>query len=187
MNGCECEGSTWVSMREGRLSARRLASQGDYVLIPNAQRHWAKRALDPLEVQAVQRLARGLMAKQVAAELALAPSTLSRVLAGAVAKLGFASTPDMLSAVGGLVFPHQKGLEADLTQAEREVLQWVQAGLTNREIGARRCTSERTVANQVAALLRKTRLASRYALAARVGGGRRLLAPEGVGATEAAA
>jgi DNA-binding NarL/FixJ family response regulator len=56
---------------------------------------------------------------------------------------------------------------AGLTRAEQEILEGISAGLSNREIGRRRGTSERTVANQVAHLLRKLRAGSRHELVAR--------------------
>lgn len=56
---------------------------------------------------------------------------------------------------------------AALTEAEREVLAGVVAGLANSEIARRRGTSVRTVANQVAGMLDKLRVGSRYELIAR--------------------
>lgn len=54
-----------------------------------------------------------------------------------------------------------------LTPAEAEVAGLACAGLTNAEIAARRGSSVRTVANQIAAVLRKTGAVSRRELAAR--------------------
>jgi DNA-binding CsgD family transcriptional regulator len=54
-----------------------------------------------------------------------------------------------------------------LTPAEAEVASLACAGLTNAEIAARRGASVRTVANQIAAVLRKTGAASPRELAAR--------------------
>lgn len=51
-----------------------------------------------------------------------------------------------------------------LTDAEREVLELLQHGLSNKEIAKRRSRSVRTIANQVASLLRKTKSSSRRAL-----------------------
>jgi DNA-binding NarL/FixJ family response regulator len=64
-------------------------------------------------------------------------------------------------------------LHAGLTRAEQEVLEAISAGLTNREIAGRRGTSERTVANQVAHLLRKVGAGSRHELVARTARGPR--------------
>jgi DNA-binding CsgD family transcriptional regulator len=57
---------------------------------------------------------------------------------------------------------------AQLTPVERSVASLAATGLSNAEIGARRGTSERTVANQMASILRKMKLTSRYHLAARL-------------------
>ncbi|MFO0741147.1 MAG: helix-turn-helix transcriptional regulator [Labilithrix sp.] len=53
----------------------------------------------------------------------------------------------------------------ELTAAEREVLGLLREGLSNEEIAQMRSRSARTVANQVAALLRKTGTRSRAELA----------------------
>jgi len=51
-----------------------------------------------------------------------------------------------------------------LSAAEQDVLVALVGGATNREIAARRCVSERTVANQVASILRKVGVTSRVEL-----------------------
>lgn len=56
-------------------------------------------------------------------------------------------------------------LPESLTTAEREVARLVLEGLTNRQIGERRGTSERTVANQVRAVFLKCAVGNRAALA----------------------
>ena len=56
-----------------------------------------------------------------------------------------------------------------LTDAERDVLARVARGASNAEIAKERKTSVRTVANQVASLLRKTSAKSRYDLIRRYG------------------
>jgi DNA-binding CsgD family transcriptional regulator len=55
-------------------------------------------------------------------------------------------------------------LPASLTAAEREVAQLVLEGRTNSEIAAVRGTSLRTVANQVASVLSKSKVRSRSQL-----------------------
>jgi DNA-binding NarL/FixJ family response regulator len=57
--------------------------------------------------------------------------------------------------------------ESPLTSAEQEVLRKIVAGWSNAEIAATRGTSARTVANQVASLLRKFRVTSRHQLVRR--------------------
>lgn len=61
---------------------------------------------------------------------------------------------------------HDGSLVAVLTAAEREVAALAAAGLGNAAIARCRGTSERTVANQMAAILRKLKVGSRYELAA---------------------
>jgi DNA-binding CsgD family transcriptional regulator len=54
---------------------------------------------------------------------------------------------------------------ASLTNAEREVARMAGAGMSNLAIARRRRTSVRTVANQIASVLRKLGIPSRAALA----------------------
>ncbi len=61
-----------------------------------------------------------------------------------------------------------------LTESEHEICVLVLAGLSNAEIGRRRGTSPRTIANQIAGLYRKLGIGSRrelQALASRFGDG----------------
>lgn len=58
----------------------------------------------------------------------------------------------------------------DLTRAERDVLARIVRGESNRAIASARKTSVRTIANQVASLLRKTGATSRFDLIRRFGG-----------------
>ena len=62
---------------------------------------------------------------------------------------------------------------ASLTPAESAVLGELLGGASNAAIARARGVSARTVANQVAALLRKLGVGSRYELIARHGGGAR--------------
>lgn len=57
---------------------------------------------------------------------------------------------------------------AELTAAEVEVAALIPEGWSNQEIAARRGTSVRTVANQVASVYRKLGVGSRGALCARL-------------------
>jgi DNA-binding CsgD family transcriptional regulator len=59
-------------------------------------------------------------------------------------------------------------LDESLSDAEREVAALALAGLSNSEIGRRRGTSERTVANQMATIFRKLGVRSRSELALNV-------------------
>ena len=55
-----------------------------------------------------------------------------------------------------------------LSPVERQVASLAAEGLSNAAIGLRRGTSERTVANQMASILRKLGVGSRYHLASRL-------------------
>jgi DNA-binding CsgD family transcriptional regulator len=59
-----------------------------------------------------------------------------------------------------------------LTAGERDIVDGVRRGLTNREIAARRETSVKTVSNQLAHLYRKLGIGSRRQLVAMLGGTR---------------
>jgi DNA-binding NarL/FixJ family response regulator len=62
--------------------------------------------------------------------------------------------------------------DGGLTSAEEAVLRLVINGASNEEIARTRATSVRTVANQVASLLRKLQAGSRFDLIRRFGGAR---------------
>jgi DNA-binding NarL/FixJ family response regulator len=62
---------------------------------------------------------------------------------------------------------------AALTKSERDVLARIVEGASNAAIAKARRTSVRTVANQVAKILEKTKAASRYELIRRYAGARR--------------
>jgi len=64
-----------------------------------------------------------------------------------------------------LSFPSRgHGLPEALTAAERAVARSVLAGQTNRQIASARGVAVRTVANQVAAILKKADVATRHEL-----------------------
>lgn len=71
-----------------------------------------------------------------------------------------------------LSFPSPPAEWAGLTAAEAGVLEEILAGRSNREIAQGRAASVRTVANQVASILRKLGVRSRYELVSRLAGGR---------------
>jgi len=58
-----------------------------------------------------------------------------------------------------------------LSAAEEVIVRCIAAGMSNAQIAAERGTSVRTVANQVAGLLKKLGVASRYELVVRLAGG----------------
>jgi DNA-binding NarL/FixJ family response regulator len=64
-------------------------------------------------------------------------------------------------------------LPSELTEAERDVAALVLEGLSNRAIAQHRKTSVRTVANQIASVFRKLKVAGRTELAGVVLGRKR--------------
>jgi DNA-binding NarL/FixJ family response regulator len=68
-----------------------------------------------------------------------------------------------------LELPTLQPTDGRLTEAECDVAGLAALGWTNEEIAAKRRTSERTVANQMASILMKLKLGSRVGLAAWIG------------------
>ncbi len=64
--------------------------------------------------------------------------------------------------------PRSRSEDVVLTQAERDALELLRSGLSNRAIAEQRGRSVRTIANQVGRLLQKLKAPSRRALVARV-------------------
>lgn len=60
-----------------------------------------------------------------------------------------------------------------LTDAEREICRYVMLGWSTDQIAGRRCTSERTVANQLASIFRKLGITDRFELAHRLLGAKK--------------
>jgi DNA-binding CsgD family transcriptional regulator len=156
----------WASLREGRASI--LWTGGGALIVANPPAVHAARALTDREARALEQLAQGSQCKAIAADLGLSPSQLSRLLAGAAGKLGCASSFEAVRTLGRLFTRREGQAHEGLTAAEREVLELVRRGLSNKAIATLRGRSERTIANQVAALLRKSGLPGRRALAARL-------------------
>jgi DNA-binding CsgD family transcriptional regulator len=124
------------------------------------------KALTPLETQVTELSARGLTGKAVAYALGLTTPTVSRALYDATLKLGLGSRTELVGLAARLLgTPRAAAQESSLTAAERDVLALVRMGHTNAAIATARKRSERTVANQVASLLKKLDAPSRRALA----------------------
>lgn len=125
------------------------------------------RALTEREAHVVTLAVRGLPTKLIAYELGLSPSTICKLMSSAATKIGATSTTDLVR-IAGLAQnePRTSSTMAMLSGAEREVLELIERGLTNDRIAALRSRSVRTIANQVASILRKTKEPSRRALVA---------------------
>ena len=140
------------------------------------------RRLSARERDVAARIAQGKSHGAVAGELGISASTVGSVAMAVVNKLGLGSARELplfwrdaagdpvalgreeAIAIEGVTPP---AAVPQLTPAEREVLEDVIRGGSNREIAARRRASVRTVANQVAGLLKKLGAASRLELAAK--------------------
>ncbi len=160
----------WSGLISGSASVveRREGSRRHYLVVENAPATQPMRVLTRGEIDAVSYAARGLSAKLVAYTLGLSEPTVSSRLASAAGKIGVATRVELVRLAAMLTRdPRARFEETALTTAEKDVLELLAQGLSNREIAAIRSRSLRTIANQVAALLRKTESPTRRALVAR--------------------
>jgi DNA-binding CsgD family transcriptional regulator len=157
----------WPALLAGRLSLvqRRVGSKLRYLVFENGPATRALHALSETEVEVVSQAARGQPTKLIAYGLGVSPSVVSKHLARAAAKVGASSRIDLIriAAILGRD-PRAHFRELAITDAERDVLALVQQGLSNEQIAQMRSRSVRTIANQVASLLRKTQSSSRREL-----------------------
>lgn len=108
---------------------------------------------------------RGWPSKRIAFELGLHESAVCHALTKIARRLGLPSSTLVATWVAERLGVAPSFATEKLTLAERDVLSLVREGLSNGAIARRRGTSERTVANQIASLLRKTGADSRRGLA----------------------
>lgn len=148
--------------------------------IPNPPTNLDPRALTPREGAAAKLAADGASAKEIAYALGVSASNARALLSAALTKLGLRTRADLYRwsptsadvhvlptspPIHALAIPERDPSTwtppADLTAAEVEVARLAALGRTNAEIARIRETSVRTVANQMATLLRKLGVASR--------------------------
>ena len=148
----------WNALVAGNCSVvpREWEGVACYGVLENEPTARCFRALSAAEKRVVQHASRGLSNKMLGYALGLSPSSISRLLESAALKLGFGSRAKLVRIASLLSGDETATPTTELTQAEGDVLELVRAGLSNRAIAEARGRSERTVANQVAALLRKT-------------------------------
>lgn len=159
----------WEALIAGRASLVERSDGGRrrYYVVENPPSSQPLRAFTRGEVHVVSYASRGLTAKLVGYALGIGDAAVSHRLASAAAKMGVASRMEAVRIAAMLVRdPRAHFDEGVLTAAERDVLELVDQGLSNEAIARLRSRSVRTIANQVAALLRKTGVASRRALVA---------------------
>jgi len=150
------------------LVCRRENGKLRYLVVESAPQTQALRAWSAGEIDVVTQAARGLSTKLVGYALGLSPPAVSRLLGSAASKVGTSTRADLVRIAAMLTRdPRASFPDADFTGAQREILALLQVGLSNREIARQRARSVRTIANQVASLLRKTGSASRRELVVR--------------------
>lgn len=123
--------------------------------------------LNERERQVAGFAATGESNKHIAYRLGLATSTIATHLGAVYRKLGVKNRAQLARMHAVLPVNELLFSSAKLTAAEREVAEQILEGASNAKIAARRNTSVRTVANQVASLLVKLRVRSRAELTAR--------------------
>jgi DNA-binding CsgD family transcriptional regulator len=108
-----------------------------------------------------------LSGKWTAYSLGLSESSVSEALSSAACKFGVSSRTRLVAIAAELVRGDEaRDPDVAFTGAEHDVLAMVAHGMSNEAIARARGRSVRTIANQVAALLRKTGAGSRRSLAA---------------------
>lgn len=161
----------WRAVVAGRVSLVEREDGGKrlWLAVENDPAKTSMRALSPAQLAALQAAARGLSTKEIAYTLGVSVPTASAHLGEAASRVGVATRIDLVRIAALLAHdPRAAFADVDLTEAERDILELVQRGLSNAEIASQRSRSVRTIANQIAGLLRKTGSPGRQALAARV-------------------
>lgn len=157
----------WTALLQGRLSLveRREGSRRFYLVVENAPASQPMRALTAGEIDVLVHASRGLSSKLVAYALGISESRVSDRLRSAALKIGVATRAELVRIAAMLARDPRAGFEdIALTTAEHDVLELVAMGFTNHEIARIRNRSIRTIANQLATLLRKTGSATRRGL-----------------------
>ncbi len=174
----------WQGLVAGRWSlVDRWDSDGKRFIaaIENRPMNLDPRALRPREGAAAKLAAEGASSKDIAWALGVSPSNARALLASALARLGLKSRAELYrwnpAAASVHVLPSEPKLHAlvipeqqpqtwssprgVLTDAETIVARLAADGLSNEEIARERGTSVRTIANQMAKILKKLRVGSR--------------------------
>jgi DNA-binding CsgD family transcriptional regulator len=160
--------AVWRGLSDGLLSLVEGApGEGErwFEVFENAAHHRPLRALSRREGEVLSRCARGRSNKEIAYAMGLGFSSISQLLATASLKLGLTSVRAAVRVVASLRgFAHStQGVER-LSAAEGEVLALLSQGLSNAAIAQERGVSGRTVANQIASIMKKTGASSRRVL-----------------------
>ena len=170
--GTEAALELWPALIDGRMSLVESAGRSRYAVVSNPTVSRSLRALTRGELDVLMLAIRGMSSKLIAYALGISSSRVSMRLQSAAGKVGLLSRVELVRVAAMLVGDrHAQLADPKLTMAEREILDLLTRGLSNREIAQLRSRSVRTVANQVVALLRKTGADSRRSLVTRVHAG----------------
>lgn len=158
----------WSAIVSGRygIVEREEGGRREYHVHEHPPHVWSARALTAREASVLELSARGMSGKLVAYSLGIAFSGVTRALTSAAMKTGCGSRAELVRLAAAALQPGEKLDTGNLTAAEVDVLQRLREGWSNAAIARARGTSERTIANQVGSLLRKSGRGSRRALAA---------------------
>lgn len=159
----------WWALFDGRYSIVPIEDRDGkrhYLLVTNQPSHERHARFSSREADIVRLCARGLTNKAIAYNLGISPAHVSDEIRTAALKVGLRSRHDLVRVAAGLFGVSAKSVHlADLSVAEREILDLLRRGLSNEEIARRRGRSPNTIKNQIASMLRKTGSASRRGLA----------------------
>ena len=134
-----------------------------------------------MEREVVQRAMLGWSNCEISFALGVSGSAVGVHLSNGLKKLGVRSRAELIRLNGRAAYQMSIDVDGDpllviaepgmyplpasgLSVSEGDILQWIMRGASNKEIALRRESSEKTVANQVAAILRKCGVASRFEL-----------------------
>jgi DNA-binding NarL/FixJ family response regulator len=170
MSTCTAEPTRlWSALVAGHWTIRDLGAVDGlqaYTFFEVAPCERCQHCLSPLEERVLRSYARGGPGKEVAFALGLSQSTVSEAMHSAAVKLGLHGRAALIQLAAHLLGTQRVVATHLLTNAEQDVLRHLAGGDTNAKIAAARGSSTRTVANQVASVLRKLGLPSRTAAAA---------------------
>jgi DNA-binding NarL/FixJ family response regulator len=161
----------WCGLVAGQLHLveRAAGTERCFLVVSDGTPLGRPRPLSASEIAVVRMAVRGETAKLIASALGISAARVSSRLASAAAKLGAGSRTNLLRLASAMTGGDARAEVAtnSLTRAERAVLDLVQQGLSNAAIAKARRRSVRTIANQVASILRKTNAWSRRELVVR--------------------
>lgn len=160
----------WRALVEGRYSVvprDDIDGKRFYLLVRNPAVTEPHARFTAREIEVLRVAARGFTGKGTAYALGLSEASVSTALGSAAAKVGLRSRLALVEVASAMFGSRPSSVHAaPLTAAERDVLELLRRGMTNAEIARLRERSARTVANQVASILRKAGVPSRRGLAA---------------------